>query len=436
MPSENLMFAALGDVAGQVRGKGFPVSDRATRFLSGVGWTPTNVQITCFDRIADSPYGALGDLILRPAPETEVQVAVGGDATNVHFVLGDVEYADGRAWECCLRSMARSAAADLESKTGLTIHSAFEHEFVVKGSADAGHSYSLRGFQKGKTLGETLISALRGAGLTPDSFLREYGERQYEVTVKPAKGVVAADHALILRELTHAAAAACGEEVSFTPIISSHSVGSGVHVHMSLRHTDGRPATYDPNGPSEFSPAAGAFVAGILKYVGAFVAISAPSVISYVRLAPHHWSAAFNNLGYRDREATIRICPVTARDEADKAEQFHFEFRAADAAANPHLLLAVLIRAGLQGIREGLTPPPPTEEDLSLVDAAQLARRGIVRLPATLDDALEILDGSDRVRAWLPPGFVDVYLAHKRGEMAFLHGKPEDDVFAAYANAY
>ena len=58
------------------------------------------------------------------------------------------------------------------------------------------------------------------------------------------------------------------------------------------------------------------------------------------------------------------------------------------------------------------------------------------RLPATLDDALEILDGSDRVRAWLPPGFVDVYLAHKRGEMAFLHGKPEDDVFAAYANAY
>ena len=245
--------------------------------------------------------------------------------------------------------MARSAAADLERRTGLTAHSAFEHEFVVKGIVESGHSYSLRGFQRGKTLGETLISALRQAGVTPDSFLREYGERQYEVTVKPAKGVAAADQAVILREVAHAAAAACAREISFTPILSPRSVGSGVHVHMSLRHVDGSPATYDANGPSQFSTTAGAFVAGILKYVGAFVAISAPSVISYVRLTPHHWSAAFNNLGYRDREAAVRICPVTANDEASRAEQFHFEFRAADAAVNPHLLLTVLISGRIAG---------------------------------------------------------------------------------------
>jgi glutamine synthetase len=436
MPTERLMFAALGDVAGQVRGKGFPVSDRAARFIGGVGWTPTNVQITCFNTIADSPYGALGDLILRPAPETEVEVVIGGDEPNLHFVLGDVEYSDGRVWECCLRSMARSAAADLERKTRLTVHSAFEHEFVVKDLAESGHSYSLRGFQKGKTLGETLASAVRQAGLTPDSFLREYGERQYEVTVKPATGVAAADQAVILREIAHAAATACGREISFTPILSPRGVGSGVHVHMSLRHADGSPATYDANGPSQFSTMAGAFVAGILKYVCAFVAISAPSVLSYIRLTPHHWSAAFNNLGYRDREAAVRVCPVTANDEASKAQQFHFEFRAADAAANPHLLLAVLIRAGLQGIEEGLAPPLPTEEDLSLVDADELARRGIVRLPTTLADALKKLDESEQVRGWLPRGFVDIYLAHKRGEMAFLEGKSEDEVFAAYANAY
>ena len=75
-------------------------------------------------------------------------------------------------------------------------------------------------------------------------------------------------------------------------------------------------------------------------------------MISYTRLTPHRWSAAFNNLGYRDREAAVRICPVTGRDEIAKARQFHFEFRAADAAANPHLLLAVLIRSGLQGIKK------------------------------------------------------------------------------------
>ena len=90
----------------------------------------------------------------------------------------------------------------------------------------------------------------------------------------------------------------------------------------------------------------------------------------------------------------------------------------------------------MQGIEEGLAPPPPTEEDLSLADADELARRGIRRLPTTLAGALRELDDSDHVRRWLPPGFVDIYLAHKRGEMAFLQGKPEDEIFAAYANAY
>jgi glutamine synthetase len=436
MTSEKLMFAALGDVSGQVRGKGFPVAERAARFKSGVGWTPTNVQITCFDSIADSPYGALGDLVLRPAPETEIEVEFGPDAPGVHFVLGDVEYTSGGAWECCLRSMARSAIADLKAITGLSVHSAFEHEFTLKGSADAGHAYSLRGFQKGKRLGEALISALRQAGVTPDSFLREYGERQFEVTMAPAEGVAAADQAVVLRELAHAAGAACGEDVTFAPILSPQAVGNGVHVHMSLRHANGEPAMYDADGPSQLSTTAGAFVAGILKYAGAFVAISAPSVISYIRLTPHRWSAAFNNLGYRDREAAVRICPVTAQDESGKARQFHVEFRAADAAANPHLLLAVLVRAGLQGVSEGLTPSAPTEEDLSLASAEDLAKRGIERLPTTLMDALHKLDVSAIVRGWLPPGFIDIYLAHKRGEIAFLDGKPEDEVFAAYAKAY
>jgi glutamine synthetase len=433
MPSEKLMFAGVGDISGQVRGKGFPVAERAARFRDGVGWTPTNVQITCFDTIAPSPYGALGDLILRPAPETEVEVDLGA---GVHFVLSNVEHPDGRPWECCLRTMASLAVADLEARTGLTVRSAFEHEFTLKGDADAGRSYSLRGFQSGKLLGETLMGALRQAGLSPDSFLREYGERQYEVTVDPAEGVVAADQAIILRELAHAAAAACGEAISFTPIVSPEGVGNGVHVHMSLQQTDGAPATYDAAGPSQFSAPAGAFVAGVLKYVGAFAAITAPSAISYTRLTPHRWSAAFNNLGYRDREAAVRICPVTGRDEIAKARQFHFEFRAADAAANPHLLLAVLIRAGLQGIEEGLKPPVPTEEDLSLLSPEELANRGLLRLPATLEEALEKLEADKAVRSWLPPGFVDVYLAHKRGEIAYLGGKPEDEIFTAYAKAY
>ena len=177
MPSEKLMFAALGDVAGQVRGKGFPVADRASRFISGVGWTPTNVQITCFDSIADSPYGALGDLILRLAPETEVEVAVGGDVSNVHLVLGDVEYVDGRAWECCLRSMARAA---LSTQTPMVSASSRQGSRTVSSSAEPPGS-AVGGSVSTSTMGArraVVTSGLGDAGHGGAAFGAGWGSQQ------------------------------------------------------------------------------------------------------------------------------------------------------------------------------------------------------------------------------------------------------------------
>lgn len=225
--TEKLMMAALGDVSGKVRGKGFPVASRDSRLRSGVGWTPTNVQITCFDSISDSPYGALGDLILRPAASTEVEVDFGAEAPSLHFMLGDVEYTDGQVWECCLRSMARAALDDLRAETGLTLTSAFEHEFMFKDDGDFGGAFSLRGFQERKAFGELFLSGLRQARMSPDTFLREYGSRQYEVTLDPAEGIAAADQATILRKLAHATASAKGEAITFTPLRSMKGVGNG-----------------------------------------------------------------------------------------------------------------------------------------------------------------------------------------------------------------
>ena len=386
MPIERLMFAALGDVAGQVRGKGFPVSDRADEICQRRRLDAHQRSNHLLRHHRRQPVRRAWRSHSSPSARRRRSKSPSEATrpTSISFWATSNTPMDA-AWECCLRSMARSAVADLESKTGLAVHSAFEHEFIVKDLAESGHSYSLRGFQKGKTLGETLVSALRQAGLTPDSFLREYGERQYEVTVKPAKGVAAADQAMILREAhprrrrrlraggqLHAnSLAAFRRERRSRPHEPAPPRRKSGHIRRQTAQASSRPRQ-EPSSPA-FS-----------NMSSAFVAISAPSVISYIRLTPHHWSAAFNNLGYRDREATVRICPVTANDEAAKAQQFHFEFRAADAAANPHLLLAVLIRAGLQGIEEGLAPPPPTEDDLSLADTEHLAQRSIVRLPTTL----------------------------------------------------
>ena len=159
-------------------------------------------------------------------------------------------------------------------------------------------------------------------------------------------------------------------------------------------------------------------------------------MVSYERLQPHRWSAAFNNLAENDREAALRLCPVIGLEGFTAESQFHLEYRAADATANPYLQLAVLARAGLQGIRDKEPPPTPTTGDLSRLTHDQLAKIGVVRLPSDLQSALALLDNERLIRAWFPEEFIDVFLAHKAGELAFLQDKDTTDMRRLYADAY
>ncbi|MFK7939477.1 MAG: glutamine synthetase, partial [Roseovarius sp.] len=239
-----------------------------------------------------------------------------------------------------------------------------------------------------------------------------------------------------VRELTRATARHAGEHATYAPILDPASVGNGVHIHMSFLDADGAPATYDENGPCGMSKLTAAFSAGVLTYLDSILALTAPSVISYLRLTPHRWSAAYNNLGFRDREASLRVCPLTAKDPASVARQFNIEYRAADAAACPHLALAAIVHAGCQGIEDGLTPPDPTEEDLSLLAHAELEARGFVRLPETLEAALERFEANNTVRSWFPEIFAQVYLAHKKAEIAHVAEMDAAARCAAYSQTY
>ena len=326
--------------------------------------------------------------------------------------------------------------------TGCRLIAAFEQEFHFVGppttpeEAGTGTAYSLDGLRAKKAYGETLIAALKAAGIEPDSFLREYGADQYEITVKPAAALAAADQALAVRQLARATAFRRGERVSFTPLRTPEGVGNGVHIHMSFRDAQGKPATRDPGGQDRLAEMPGRFVAGILKYLPSILALTAPSLVSYTRLTPHRWSSAWNNLGYRDREAAVRICPVAEVAGEDPARQFNFEFRAGDAAASPHLQLAAVVLAGLAGLKEGLAPAEAGEEDLSVLSAEALAAKGFERLPESLEAALARLEGDETVAGWLEDPFLEVYLKHKRGEMAALDGKDALEVCAAYERVY
>ncbi|MGB7322744.1 MAG: glutamine synthetase, partial [Albidovulum sp.] len=191
-----------------------------------------------------------------------------------------------------------------------------------------------------------------------------------------------------------------------------------------------------PQAPYGMSTLTRHFIGGILHHLDQILALLAPSEISYLRLTPHRWSAAFNNLGYRDREASVRICPVSSEDEETVARQYNFEVRAVDAAASPHLAFAALLFAGTQGVKDQIEPPAPLSEDLSLLSPAALAAKGFKRLPQSLEEALEKLGGSKAVRQWFGDAFVDLYIAHKHGEIAQLAGLDQAEKCNRYKDVY
>lgn len=431
-----LIYAATCDLAGKVRGKAFPAEQLKKRLQRGVGWTPTNVQINCFDGIADSPFGALGDLLLIPDADASVDVRF-SDEQHTRFMLGDIVSLDGEPWDFCTRHLLRAALEKLNNVAGVRLLAAFEHEFQLKGNTGIpNQAYGRDSYEQQQNLCETLMGAIAAAGLTPDSIMKEYGPQQYEVVIGPEQGVRAADAAVMVRELTRSAARAFGEEATYSPIRDVNSVGNGVHIHMSFLDQNGEPATYSDSGVCGMSELTSAFAAGVLKYMDAILALTAPSVISYERLTPHRWSAAYNNLGFRDREASLRVCPVTAKDPVAIAQQFNLEYRAADAAASPYLALAAVIHAGVQGIEEGLTAPQPTEEDLSLLSEDELKQHGFIRLPQSLDAALQRMAESEKVSEWFPDSFVSVYRSHKVSEIDHLKGLDTEARCQAYECTY
>ncbi|MDG1937009.1 MAG: glutamine synthetase family protein [Paracoccaceae bacterium] len=430
-----LIFAATCDLAGKVRGKAFPASDLGRRLERGVGWTPTNVQINCFDGIADSPFGALGDLLLVPDEGTRVDLEFA--TRRESFILGDIITLEGQYWDFCTRSLLRSALNRLQEVAGVKLLAAFEHEFQMKSKSGlTGEGFGRSGFEHQRDLCESIIAQISAAGLKPESIMKEYGPEQYEVVIGPEIGIRAADAAVIVREITRSTARFLNEEATFTPIRDPKSVGNGVHIHMSFLDLEGNPQTYDPSGDCGMSKITSAFSAGILKYLESILALTAPSVISYLRLTPHRWSAAYNNLGFHDREASLRICPTTVKDPLEIERQFNIEYRAADASACPHLALAAIVHAGVQGIEDGLTAPKPSEEDLSLLSADELGKRGFVRLPETLEDALERMRNNPILSKWFPDGFLPVYLSHKTSEISHLANMDDGDRCKLYETTY
>lgn len=438
MKHEPLIFVGTCDLSGLVRGKGFPAEEFAIRMRRGVGFTHSNIMMSPFGPIYDTPFGTEGDLMLVPDTSARVEVAFDEYSAAERFYLGDLMTTDEQHWECCPRHFLRRALFALHQinrQSGLNLLAAFEQEFVYTGvEARPGATYALDAYRRQGLFAEHFIAALREAGLTPDTFLPEYGARQYEVTVHPTGGLRAADEAVIQREMARAVAHRLGYRAVFAPILDPNGVGNGTHIHFSLRDGSDRPVFYEPGRPYRLSLIGEHFVAGILHHLPVLAAITAPSPVSYYRLRPNRWAPTWANIAVQDRGAAIRICPIFGHEGA--AQQFNVEYRVADAAASPYMALGALVWAGVDGLRHSRTLPPLAERNFWDMSEAERAAAGIRPLPRSLPEALDGLEGCPEAREWFGDKFFDVYLSFKRAELKVVEGLTEAETCARYAEIY
>ncbi len=439
MRGEELIFLGWPDIAGLTRGRAIPAADLEGRRRKGIGWVPVAQALTPFSTLAPNPWGPMGDIWLVPDadPAAVARVDLWPDQAPFHLMLCDGVRPDGSAWVACLRALLRDALDALQDEFDLCVLSAFEQEFYLDGLTDLpGANYSLIAHQLAADFGAQAIAALRAAGQEPETFEPEGGPAQYEVNCRPALGLKGADRALILREIVRDVARRQGYRATFTPVISEVGFGSGVHVHLSFQDSAGRPCTYAADGRAGMSREAASFTAGILRHLPAITAFSAPSPVSHCRLAPGHWAGAAAAFGADNREAAIRVC--RGRDGAgfDVAPQFNLEFRAADGAASPHLLLAILVRAGLAGLRENLELPAPLDRDPAGLSAAEQKRLGIAPLPGSLQEAFAAAAADEAVRSWLPEDLWSAYFSLKENELETVAEMSMEEQIAAYRDIY
>lgn len=431
----SLTMVTTVDLSAICRGRALPTTNLDGTLANGVGWVPANLAITPFGTLAQpNPFGSVGDLRLIPDLATRIRLSGAPSRDGIDVVLGNLEQPDGTPWDCCPRTFLQSALRDLEVEAGLTIRAAFEHEFVecVPQSAMLEHPFSLQALLAGEPLGSLLVQTLVDAGLRPENWLPEFGERQWEITLEPADGLIAADRAIMVRETVRHLARELGRRVTFSPVTTGTGATSGVHIHLSLWHRDGMPATFDAGRPAHLSSEAGSFAAGVLRHAPALLALTAPSAVSYARLQPGHWSVGRAALVERDREALLRLPAIVELAGQNRAAQFNLEYRAADATSNPWIALGALVRAGLEGLRSRLPSPITGASDVS---SAQLEGSQL-QLPHSLGEALHALEEDSIAASWLSNDLLSTYLSVKREEHRMVEDLDDSERFSKYAEAY
>ena len=238
---------------------------------------------------------------------------------------------------------------------------------------------------RGYFVRKMIVEILETINLPYKTFHSEVGKSQHEIEFQALPAIAAADGVQMFKQIAKMVALNNTEDwlVTFMPKPFIDDAGNGMHIHQMVKGKDGDLFKQSSNELSEFALH---FIAGQLRYVKEIAAITNPIVNSYRRLVPGIEAPVYITWGIANRTALIRVPGY---------ESGRLEFRAADAATNVYFTLALLLAAGLEGVRNKLEPPAAADFDADALSMEELKKKGIDLLPRTLLDALEFFKKSN-----------------------------------------
>jgi len=387
----NLQFT---DILGTIKSVSIPVQRLGDALEKGIWFDGSSIE--GFVRICES------DMILVPDPSTyQVTPWTPAERKSARFIC-DVHTPEGVPFEGDPRSILKKLLKEAE-KLGYFFNCGPEVEFylfkkedgkITTVPHDLGGYFDYSPRDMASSVRKDIIIALEAMGMESEMGHHECGPGQHEIDIRYADALTAADNAITLKYTIKAIANRHDLYASFMPKPLYGQAGSGMHTHQSFFNAEGKNLFFDEKDKYKLSDLAYSFIAGQLEHARAMTAILAPTINSYKRLVSGYEAPVYVCWAQINRSALIRIPRYSpGREQSTRAE-----LRCPDPSCNPYLAFAVMLAAGLDGIKRGLKPPAPVEEDVYKLDEARLKELKIDMLPFSIKRAVEELNKDEIVK--------------------------------------
>ena len=368
-------------------------------------------SIEGFVRIEES------DMYLRPDLSTfRVFPWASPTGEKIARMICDIYTPEGEPFVGCPRATLKKVIAQAAAK-GYAMKAGPEAEFFLfqtrngiptTETHDAAGYFDLSPVDMGEDVRREIVLALEAMGFHVEAAHHEVAPGQHEIDFRYDDALTTADNISTFRFIVKNVAARNGLHATFMPKPIYGINGSGMHTHMSL-FTNNVNVFYDAKAERQLSQACLHYIGGVLRHAKGFCAITNPLVNSYKRLVPGF--EAPTNIAWSEKNRSPLVRVPAARGLATR-----IELRMPDPACNPYLALAVMLRAGLDGIEKKIDPGPPINKNIFAMSHRERRHLRIDELPGSLNEALDELEKDPLVRDVLGEHLFEHFVAAKREE--------------------